>query len=156
MFVLSQRSRNVLATVKPELRKVVERAIQITPVDFAVVQGGRTLDEQYKLYGKGRTTQQMKAVGGPIVYALPGEAKVTWIDPRKGNHVVDKVDGLGRAVDLVPFHKGAINWDNNGKLGLWVPIARAMKQAAMELGVSIEWGGDWTTTKDRPHFELVR
>lgn len=31
-----------------------------------------------------------------------------------------------------------------------------MKAAAAELGIKIGWGGDWKTTKDRPHFELVR
>lgn len=156
MFKLSQRSRDVLATVKPDLRRVVERAIQISTVDFAVVQGGRTLDEQFKLYGKGRTAAQMKAVGAPEAYARPTERKVTWITPQKGNHVVDKADGLGRAVDLAPFFKGGIEWDNNGKLGLWPPIAKAMKRAADELDVAIEWGGDWTTNVDRPHFELKR
>jgi peptidoglycan L-alanyl-D-glutamate endopeptidase CwlK len=29
-----------------------------------------------------------------------------------------------------------------------------MKQAAMDLGVQIEWGGDWTSFKDGPHFQL--
>ena len=28
-----------------------------------------------------------------------------------------------------------------------------MKQAVKELGVDLEWGGDWTK-KDYPHFEL--
>lgn len=33
-------------------------------------------------------------------------------------------------------------------------IAAAMKAAAAELGYSITWGGDWSTFKDTPHFEL--
>lgn len=35
-------------------------------------------------------------------------------------------------------------------------ISRAMKAAAAELGVPIQWGGDWKTFKDTPHFELDR
>jgi peptidoglycan L-alanyl-D-glutamate endopeptidase CwlK len=31
-----------------------------------------------------------------------------------------------------------------------------MKQAAQDKGVAIVWGGDWTTFKDGPHFELDR
>jgi peptidoglycan L-alanyl-D-glutamate endopeptidase CwlK len=62
----------------------------------------------------------------------------------------------GRAVDLAPYVNGKIEWDNSGKLGLYPKIAKAMKQAAKELGVPIEWGGDWTSFKDRPHFELKR
>jgi len=37
-----------------------------------------------------------------------------------------------------------------------VAISRAMKSAAAELGISIQWGGDWKTFKDTPHFELDR
>jgi len=36
------------------------------------------------------------------------------------------------------------------------PIADAMKAAAEELGVDLEWGGDWKTFKDGPHFQLNR
>ena len=28
--------------------------------------------------------------------------------------------------------------------------------ALQKLGIPITWGGDWTTTVDRPHFELKR
>ena len=33
-------------------------------------------------------------------------------------------------------------------------LADKMKQAAESLGIEIKWGGDWTTFKDGPHFEL--
>lgn len=153
MYRLSQRSRNVLATVREPLRRVVERAITITEVDFGVVQGGRTLDEQKRLYGKGRTAAQCVAAGVPAAYAQPREKKVTWT--LRSNHLVD-ASGLGNAVDLMPYVNGQGEWDDNGKLGLWPKIAKAMKQAAAEEGVSIRWGGDWKETVDRPHFELAR
>ena len=35
-------------------------------------------------------------------------------------------------------------------------MADAMKQAAEELDVDLEWGGDWKTFKDGPHFQLSR
>lgn len=155
MFKLSQNSQKVLATVYPDLRRVVELAITKTKVDFGVAQGGRTLDYQRRLYGKGRTAAQCVKMGVPAAYAQPTLDKVTWIRPELGNHVVDST-GLGRAVDLVPYYQGVQNWDNIGKLGLWPQIAAAMKQAAKELGVPINWGGDWTDNVDRPHFELVK
>ena len=34
-------------------------------------------------------------------------------------------------------------------------IALAMKAAALELQVAIEWGGDWKSFKDGPHFQLT-
>ena len=31
-----------------------------------------------------------------------------------------------------------------------------MKACAADLGVPLEWGGDWKTLKDGPHFQLPR
>lgn len=56
----------------------------------------------------------------------------------------------GHAVDLGAWVTGGVRWD----WPLYYKIADAMKQAADELGVAIEWGGDWTTFKDGPHFQL--
>lgn len=53
----------------------------------------------------------------------------------------------GHAVDLVPY---PVSWDWE----YFYPIAEAMKQAAEELGVDIEWGGDWKSFPDGPHFQL--
>ncbi|KLG58653.1 M15 family metallopeptidase, partial [Escherichia coli] len=39
---------------------------------------------------------------------------------------------------------------------LYEKIAQAFKQAAKELNTPIEWGGDWRTLKDGPHFQLKR
>lgn len=62
----------------------------------------------------------------------------------------------GHAVDLCDA-------DNAGyEMPDMIEIGRAMKQAASELGVPIEWGanvkygGDWKTKNDSPHFELTR
>lgn len=149
-FKFSQNSLNRLATVHPDLQRVARRALELSPVDFAITQGRRTLDEQRRLYGKGRTAAQCVRVGVPEEYARPGEAKVTWVKPENGNHL------SGRALDVAPYIRGKLEYDDNGKLGLWTKIAKAFKDAARELDVSIEWGGDWEGTKDRPHFELVR
>lgn len=142
---LSERSLKILSTVKPDLQKVVSRAIEISEVDFGVTCGNRTQEEQNELYAKGRTREQLDKAGlyhvdpklGPIV---------TWT--LNSNHIG------GNAVDLLPYINGKAEWDNNGKLGLWPKIAKAMKQAANELNIPITWGGDWQKTPDRPHFEL--
>lgn len=52
-FKLSQRSEKNLQGVHPDLVKVVRRAIQITAVDFAVIEGLRTPDRQRELKAKG-------------------------------------------------------------------------------------------------------
>ena len=37
---------------------------------------------------------------------------------------------------------------------MYLRVAGAMKVAAEELKVAIEWGGDWKTFVDGPHYEL--
>lgn len=53
----------------------------------------------------------------------------------------------GHAVDLAPY---PLAWD----WPLFYPIADAMEQAADELGVDLEWGGNWKSFPDGPHFQL--
>lgn len=83
-FQLSQRSRNKLVGVDPQLVAVVERAIQLTKVDFAVTEGVRTAARQRELFEKGAS---QIAEGG--------------------THV------SGRAVDLVAFIGTRISWELN-------------------------------------------
>lgn len=56
----------------------------------------------------------------------------------------------GHAVDLVAYVGGRVAWD----WPLYDQIGEAMKMAALEEGVQIEWGGDWKSFKDGPHFQL--
>lgn len=57
----------------------------------------------------------------------------------------------GHAVDIVPYPIPR-DW-NDYKDHHWDEIARAMKQAADELGVDLEWGYDkWGW--DKPHYQL--
>lgn len=55
----------------------------------------------------------------------------------------------GHAVDIAPW---PISWDWD----YFYPIADAMKQAAEELEVDLEWGGDWKSFPDGPHYQLSR
>ena len=138
MFKLSQRSLNRLVGVNENLVNVVKRAIEISEVDFMVVEGLRTKQRQDELYAQGRTK--------------PGKV-VTWT--MKSKHI----DGL--AVDIAPCNKdGSINWND---LKMFDKMADAMFKAAEELGVKIRWGRDWDMDgtsgekgeTDSPHFELV-
>jgi len=56
----------------------------------------------------------------------------------------------GHAVDMVPY---PVDWED---LKRFEKMAKAMKKAAKELGISIVWGGDWKNFYDAPHFELDR
>lgn len=119
-YSLSGKSRNRMVGVSPDLVRVVERAIELTEVDFAVLEGFRSMARQKELVAAG-ASQTMNS-----------------------RHLT------GHAVDLGAYVAGEVRWD----WPLYYKIADAMKAAAGELGVTIEWGGDWRSFKDGPHFQL--
>ena len=119
-FALGTKSRQSLSGVHPDLVRVVERAIEVTSIDFQVYEGLRTRARQAKLVASG-ASQTMDS------RHLPGNG------------------GLGHAVDLVPL----IDFDGDGKAELrwdWslcYRVADAVRRASMELQVPIRWGGVW-------------
>lgn len=139
-YVLGARSLANLAGVHPKLVQVVKRAIEISPVDFKVIEGVRTPERQRELYAQGRTK--------------PGQ-KVTWT--LNSNHF-RKPDGFGHAVDLLP---DPYDWKDPGQFD---KMSRAMFEAARQLDILIRWGADWDQDgnarergeSDSPHFELAR
>lgn len=56
----------------------------------------------------------------------------------------------GHAVDIMALVNGKGVWD----VPAYRKIAAAMKQAAAELKIPLEWGGDWKSFKDWGHFQL--
>lgn len=56
----------------------------------------------------------------------------------------------GHAVDLAPVVDGKVRWD----WPLYFKLAAWIKEVAKREGVAIEWGGDWKTFKDGPHWQL--
>ena len=119
-YTLSKKSRDRLVGVHQDLVKVVERAIEITEIDFAVLEGVRSKTRQEHLVKAG-ASQTMRS-----------------------RHLT------GHAVDLGAYVAGSVRWD----WPLYHKLAVAVKQAAAELQIPIEWGGDWTTFKDGPHWQL--
>lgn len=56
----------------------------------------------------------------------------------------------GHAVDLAPMIGGKISWD----WPLYHRLAKTVKAAAAVERLPVQWGGDWRTFKDGPHWEL--
>ncbi len=137
-YALGASSLSKLEGVHPDLVRIVKRAIELTSVDFKVVEGVRTPERQRILYAQGRTAP------GPVV---------TWT--LKSNHF-KQADGFGHAVDLLP---APYDWKATGPFDA---VAKAMKTAAAELGIGLRWGADWDQDgkprekgeTDSPHFEL--
>lgn len=119
----SARSLKNLNGIHPDLRRVIDRALQDSSLDFVVIEGLRTRTRQRQLVASGASKT---------------------LDSR---HIT------GHAVDLVPIGpngKAAFDWPLYDRLG------PAVKAAAKVEGVALDWGGDWTSFKDGPHFELDR
>ena len=127
MYSLGPRSKMRLNGVHPDLVKVVERAINLTTVDFTVLEGVRDPLRQMKLVEAG-ASQTMNS------RHIPG------------------ADGFAKAVDLGAWVDDEVRWD----WPLYHKIAAAMLEAARELNVKIVWGGSWAKFRDGPHFELDR
>lgn len=124
-FKLSSRSLKRLEGVHPDLVKVIKRAIEITPVDFTVLEGVRTVARQRQLVAQGSSKTM-------------------------NSRHIPAANGFAHAVDIAPYVGGKVSWD----WPLYYRLAPAVKRAADEMGVEIEWGGDWRSFKDGPHWQL--
>jgi len=80
-FALGARSLARLEGVHPDLVKVVQLAIRKSDLDFAVLEGRRTIDRQRQLFGQGATKTM------------------------NSRHLT------GHAVDLAPVINGDVSWD---------------------------------------------
>ncbi|MEH3828163.1 M15 family metallopeptidase [Enterobacter roggenkampii] len=56
----------------------------------------------------------------------------------------------GHAIDVMAWYQGKITWDWH----YYELINEAFSRASVELNIPYEWGGDWKTLKDGPHFQL--
>jgi peptidoglycan L-alanyl-D-glutamate endopeptidase CwlK len=119
-IVLGQRSLSRLQGVHPDLVRVVKKAAAMSPLDFTVLEGLRTVDRQRQLMASGATRTM------------------------NSRHLT------GHAVDLAPMIGGTVRWD----WPLYHQLAAIVKDAAKAENVPIQWGGDWRTFKDGPHWEL--
>ena len=119
-FTLTVKSRQKLDGVHPDLIKVVEKAMENTDVNFYVLEGLRTLEQEKINLAKG-TSQTLKS-----------------------RHLT------GHAVDIGAVVDGKINWTWD----YYQRLSEIFKDAAAELDIPIDWGGDWKSLKDGGHYQL--
>lgn len=122
---LTATSLKRLIGLHPHLAAVARRAAEITTQPFQITEGTRTSSRQRQLLKAGASrTLKSRHIPAP--------------------------NGLGHALDVVAMVAGRISWE----VPLYYPIADAFKQAGRELGIAIEWGGDWKGFFDGVHFQL--
>lgn len=132
---VSQRNEKSIAKLHPQVRDKIRKFINDVytkhQVQLVIVQDYCTYAQQDALYAKGRT-----ASGSVVTNARGGQS----------NH------NFALAVDVFPL------WED-GKLHMDVKsdqknIKILKKIAPIGKGIGLEWGGDWKSIIDNPHFQL--
>jgi peptidoglycan L-alanyl-D-glutamate endopeptidase CwlK len=139
MYKFSKKSLERLETCDQGIQIVMQSAIKL--VDFSVVCGERTTAEQLKLFKQGRKQKK------------DGSFKV--IDKSK---IVTNIDGINkvskhnyspsRAIDIIPYPTGYKSIEQ------FHYLAGVVLTISAWFGIPFEWGGNWKSIKDYPHFEL--
>lgn len=111
--------------VHPDLIRVLERGLELTPYDFGVTEGVRSEKRQEVLYRTG-SSETMNSMHLP------------------------QADGYGHAVDLYIIVNGSATWKHK----YFRKVVQALFTAAIELGVQIEAGTLWREFIDSPHIQL--
>lgn len=135
LSVLDERSMKNVSTLHSKVQQIFRDWIAECQIlakahgyEYKAISGNRTFEEQAKLYEQGRTT--------------PGRI-VTNAKPGYSNH------NFGLAVDMGVFKNGKYLDESNPS------EAEAFHRKAATVGekYNLEWGGNWRSFKDYPHFE---
>lgn len=149
-FKLSKRSLDKLQGVNPKLVDVVKRAIEITTVDFAVVEGLRTKERQIELFEKGAS--QIRD-GGTHVEGRAVDL-MAFIGDR-GSWELNLYDNIADAVKQAAIEKNvAIRWGaawNVPDIRMW----RGTMEEAMNFYIDTRRQQNKRPFIDGPHFEMV-
>lgn len=128
MKIWSDRSLRNLKGIHPDLRRVMDRALKDSPIDFVVIDGLRTIERQRQLVAAGASKTM------------------------NSRHLT------GHAVDLVPLldldRDGKIETEEMFNVPLMQQLHQYIEAAFNAENVKFEWGGDWGW--DFPHYELDR
>ncbi len=129
MYKLGNTSKERLATGRKEIVMVVERAIEITELDFTVLEVFRDQERQFKLWQK-KASKLNGAERGSYIHEYPGTGM--------------SYHQLRAAVDLGALIDNRISWD----FGPYYDVARSMQTASKELNIPIIWGSIWDRNLD--------
>ncbi len=98
-YKLGTRSLQSLSGVNPDMVAVVERAIELTEVDFTVIEGIRSLDRQKKLLKDGKsTTLNSRHITGHAVDMVP--YPVDWEDLERFEQMAEAMKEAADELDI--------------------------------------------------------
>ena len=109
MYSFSQRSKDRLKGVHPDMVKVMQEAIKESPLDFGITEGLRTLERQKELFeaGKSQTMNSRHLKGFAVDIAVFINGKITW-DLKNYRIVTDHIKKVAR--DLGVMIQCGIDW----------------------------------------------
>lgn len=132
--ITQQRINKLHPIVRDEVQKIISECDTALTgrAKVRITQGTRTWQEQAKLYAQGRTVS-----GKKVTNAKPGQS----------------IHNYGLAVDICLIIDGktaswdtAKDWDKD-QIADWYECVRIFAKHGWD------WGGNWKTFKDLPHFE---
>lgn len=149
-FQLSTRSLTKLQGVDERLVAVVRRAIEITSVDFGVVEGLRTRERQIELFEKGAS--QIRD-GGKHVEGKAVDLMAYLGD--RGSWELNLYDNIADAMKQAAIENNvAVRWGaawNVEDIRMW----RGTMEEAMNYYIDTRRKQNKRPFIDAPHFELV-
>lgn len=108
---LSKASQEKLASVKPELQKVILKAFETMPFDVIVLEGIRTKTRQEELYAKGASkTMKSKHLTGDAVDLAP--YPIDWSDKAKFRVMAEHVLAAAKILNIKV--RSGTDWDMDG------------------------------------------
>ena len=129
MYKFGKRSLNNLATCHPDFILICNEVLK--HIDFSIIEGYRSLDRQKELYDSRKSR-----IDGIRI---------------KGKHNYSP----SLAIDIIPYEKGKNPFDGTDDSELmFYRLNRQFRLASKKLKIDIEWGGDWRSFIDMPHYEL--
>lgn len=133
----SQRSLNNLKGIHPDLRRVIDRALQESPLDFVVIEGLRTRARQIELVESGASqTMNSRHLTGHAVDLMP-------IGPNGPAFDWPLYDRLGPAVKEAA--------DKEGVSLVWGGDWKSFRDGPhFELDRNRYHEGEWTTEEEAP------
>ncbi len=139
----SARSFDKLSTCHIDLQLIAKTVIEITPIDFGISEGHRSLEKQQEYFKKGLS-------------------KIDGIN-KKGKHNYDP----SMAFDFYIYVPGKkLSYDKYHLTfiaGLLIAVAKMLK-LEKKITYDVRWGGNWDsdgeiiydqTFQDLPHLELI-
>lgn len=136
-YIFGEASQKKMLTIDVTLQFILKIALDYGLMDFAVISGKRSQEEQDCLYAEGKS-------------------KLKWPNSKHNAQGGNKSE----AVDVAPYVNGKLSWDYNHCAFL----AGIIMTSAKSLGMPLRWGGNWDgdgepitdqSFQDLGHYEII-